>query len=268
MMAATTRDVVPVAGTGLFRRVGLFTRLLILVAAVSLPSFAVTALLVLDLREEWRSHLGTDVLHEARLVSSAVGATTEAARQVMLSVASSRAARALDPACAGQVTLLRRALPAYAFIAVLGADLRPVCGSGPAVAPSDAVLHTARLVLGGDDFVVDRYGVGAESSEPFLGVGLPVQDLDGRVVGVVVAGLSLEEMTRALEAMLAPADRAIARARCWRGCRVATAWWGSRSGRRRASCSASNSRAWPRSRGWTASRGCWASCRRQPRATA
>ena len=209
MMAATTDDVVAAAGTGLFRRVGLFTRLLILVAAVSLPSFAVTALLVFDLREERRSHLGTDMLHEARLVSSAVGATTEAARQVMLSVASSRAARALDPACAGQVTLLHRALPAYAFIAVLGADLRPVCGSGPAVAPSDAVLHTARLVLGGGGFVVDRYGVGAESAGPFLGVGLPVQDLDGRVVGVVVAGLSLEEMTRDLEAMLAPADRAI-----------------------------------------------------------
>ncbi len=208
-MAAITRDVVPAAGTGLFRRAGLFMRLMILVAAVSLPSFAVTALLVLDLREERRSHLGTDALHEARLVSSTVGATTEAARQVMLSVASSRAARALDPACAGQITLLRRALPAYAFITILGGDLRPACSSGPAVAPSDAVLHTARLVLGGGGFVVDRYGVGAESSGPFLGVGLPVQDMDGRVVGVVVAGLSLEEMTRTLEAMLTLAGRGI-----------------------------------------------------------
>jgi C4-dicarboxylate-specific signal transduction histidine kinase len=36
-----------------------------------------------------------------------------------------------------------------------------------------------------------------------------VRAADGRVVGVVVAGLSLEAMTRTVEAMLAPGDRAI-----------------------------------------------------------
>jgi len=208
-MPGITLDAAPAASIGLFRRIGLFTRLLILVGAVSLPSFAVIALLVVDLHEERHSHLGTDALHEAKLVSNAVGSTTETARQLMLSVASTPAARTLDPACAAQVTLLHRALPAYAFIAVLAGDLRPVCGTGPAAAPSDAVLHTARLVLGSGGFVVDRYSVGAESPEPFLSVGLPVRDLDGRVAGVVVAGLSLEQMTRTLEAMLTPADRAI-----------------------------------------------------------
>ncbi len=258
MLATTPDAVVPAAG--LFHRVGLFTRLLILVAAVSLPSFAVIGLLVLDLREERSSHSGKDALHEAELVSNAVGSTTEAARQMMVAVASSRATRALDPACASQVTVLRRTLHAYAFVLVLDGDLRPVCASGQGVAPraatqapgaagepgmaqgpgvvqgpgvaqgagtvegagavegagggggaqaSDAVVHTARLVLGGAEFVVDRYAVGWESAEPFLGLGVPVRAADGRVVGVVVAGLSLEAVTRTVEAMLAPGDRAI-----------------------------------------------------------
>ncbi len=269
-MLATVEDVAS-PSAGLFRRVGLFTRLLILVAAVSLPSFAVIGLLVLDLREERRSHLGTDALHEAELVSNVVAGTTEAARQMMLALASSRGVRALDPSCAGDVALLRATLQAYAFVMVLDAGLRPVCGAGPDVAPapvaaasggaqgargmeraggaqvaggaqaldraqaagsaraseaetsgaaasgteaagagaSAPVLHTARLVLGSGGFVVDRYAVGGDGAAPFLGLGVPVRGLDGRVVGVVVAGLSLEEMTRTLESMAAPGDRAI-----------------------------------------------------------
>ncbi len=245
MLANTPDAVVPAAG--LFRRFGLFTRLLILVAAVSLPSFAVIGLLVLDLREERHSRVGRDALHEAELVSNAVGSTTEAARQMMLAVATSRSARALDPACADQLALLRRTLPAYAFVMVLDGDLRLVCGAGSGesmrdnatqagatqagatqagatqagaarggtaggsggVPVSDAVVHTARLVLGGADFVVDRYAVGGEGAEPFLGLGAAVRAADRRVVGVVVAGLSLEAMTRTVEAMLAPGDRAI-----------------------------------------------------------
>ncbi|MGI3777230.1 MAG: response regulator [Janthinobacterium lividum] len=212
---------VAVPAAGLFRRFGLFTRLLILVAAVSLPSFAVIGLLVLDLREERNSRPGKDALHEAELISNAVGSTTEAARQMMLAVASGQAVRALDPACADQLALLRRTLPAYAFVTVLDGDLRAVCGAGAggaAAAPAgegggarvpDAVAHTARLVLGGADFVVDRYAVGGEGEESFLGLGAAVRAADGRVVGVVVAGLSLEAMARTAEAMLAPGDRAI-----------------------------------------------------------
>ncbi len=270
-MLATVEDAAS-PSAGLFRRVGLFTRLLILVAAVSLPSFAVIGLLVLDLREERRSHLGTDALHEAELVSNVVAGTTEAARQMMLALASSRGVRELDPSCAGHVALLRGTLQAYAFVMVLDAELRPVCGAGPDVAPAPVaaasggaqgprgmeaadgaqvaggaqaaggtqtpggaqaaktaqasgaqasaaqaagaealapVLHTARLVLGSGGFVVDRYAVGADGAAPFLGLGVPVRSLDGRMVGVVVAGLSLEEMTRTLEAMVAPGDRAI-----------------------------------------------------------
>ncbi len=200
----------PRGSAGLFRRIGLFKRLLVLVGAVSLPSFAVIGLLVFDLRQERQDRLGQDVLHDAEVVSAALGSIVEAARQVMLGVASTRAVRSGDSACNQQLSILHQSLHEYAFLIVLDDDLRPLCSTAPAGQPSEAVLHSARVVLAEKRFSVDRYAAGAESGAPFLGLGLPVVAQDGRVIGVVVVGLSLPWLADTLQAMLPHSARTIA----------------------------------------------------------
>src|SRR5206468_3247454 len=103
-------------------RSNLLVRLLILVAAATLPAILVLIYLQHDLRSEGRARLGDEALRQAELLNADMTNVVEGARQLSLAITHFVAVQNGDPACRKSLADLRGDLPTYAMLSVVAED--------------------------------------------------------------------------------------------------------------------------------------------------
>ena len=168
-----------------------------LVAAATLPAFAVLVLLTRELGREQYARERADALAHAQLVDADVLSLVAAARQLAVSIGATRSVATHDPACRQQLLTLQRSLGEYTFLAVLDEDLQLVCSTEATPVATPALLHIARRVLAAQGFAVDHYDRD-DTGAPYLGFGLPVRSAGGAVTGLVLGGIGLDWLGRHL----------------------------------------------------------------------
>jgi len=115
-------DVQAVAARG-----NLLVRLLILVAAATLPAVVVLVYLQHDLRSESRARIGDEALRQAELLNADMTNVVEGARQLSLAITHFAAVQNGDPACRKNLEELRGDLPSYAMLSVVAEDGQVIC---------------------------------------------------------------------------------------------------------------------------------------------
>ncbi len=180
-----------------------------LVVVATLPAFAV----LLSLQHEVRSGR----LNQARdIASQQVILLDQSFNDIMIGVQALLTATAdlpavarLEPGCGGNVLeVLRAALPLYTSVAVLRSDGSLVCNIAPAALPAEFAGQLASLARGPQGFVVGPYAVLA-SDNPVLLVALGFPATDAGPGGAIVAGLSLQWLSRRLQQPLHRPDAGI-----------------------------------------------------------
>ncbi len=182
-------------------RSGLLTRLVVLVAAATLPAFGVLVLLTRDLVHEQEQRRGGAMLAQGRMVAQALADVARGAHDVALTLSLSPDVRRHDPACASLLSSLTAGLPQYGFLLVLDADLQPVCGDDAGRHADVALLDLARQALASGEFVPGRFS--ANGGQPVLDFGVAGPG-GGMAVGggvVVLGGISLAWLDHRLGAI-------------------------------------------------------------------
>lgn len=221
------------SGAGIATSVARMTsvaRLLVPVLCAALPP--ASALVYLHRREarDGRDRLEREVLAQAQLVAVEVGGVLEGARRFLHGEA--RAGRAGAAGCGETLARLDAAAGDYAFVLVLDAGGRPVCGGLPgdagrpdgAAAPSgtavetapgaiaDSVRHAAAEAARHRRFAVGRFGPAGGGVGPYLPVALPAPPRGasggphpgGDHPGVFVLGLKLDRLGERVAALPRP----------------------------------------------------------------
>jgi signal transduction histidine kinase len=172
-------------------------RLLLLVVVCVLPVIAVQIYGETSLRQRRTEQLEQFALRRAELANADVLRTLDEVRVLAAVLGHAGDMRNDDAACARQLGTLQRSLPAYRFLALYGADGRPVCASTSRVTAE--VAKDAAAVPAGHDLQIGRYsniaGVG-----DFLPISVRLPE-DAGESAVLVAGLDLSWLARNLRAV-------------------------------------------------------------------
>ncbi len=174
-------------------RSNLFSRLLILVVAATLPALMVLVFLQQDLRGDRMGRIPGEALQQAELINANVHSVMEGARQLSTAMARFMTVAALDPRCVEHMTEVQADLPSYAALSVRGDAGRLVCSSHPALANATLDQHCWRAgepMLHGEV----RSGLFSPATDR-RGAVLPLcvafSATDGRT-GIIVMELSLD----------------------------------------------------------------------------
>jgi signal transduction histidine kinase/CheY-like chemotaxis protein len=191
-------------------RGNLFTRLLVLVAAATVPAILVLVYLQSGIQDDRARELTADARTEAQMVSSDMLSIVEAARQITLAIREFSSVAHLDPACRVPLTTLDRVLASYDLIAVLDEDGHVVCASVdefPTTA-NDVLRQLNATALASNRFETGIYMPPGPGTGPLLMFSQPFIRAD-RKRGVINVGLSLKWLNEHFEAFERPADSVI-----------------------------------------------------------
>ncbi len=185
-------------------RTNLFSRLLILVLAATMPALLVLFILQQNLRDDREARIPEEAQQQAELINADLRSVMEGARQLGAALARFSSVRNLDPACARHMREVRADLPSYAVISVRDAAGQLVCSSNPALA-SDGVIETCVA----DDMQpgalrVGLFTAGAAAAGPVLPLCVTFGARGGRL-GHVVMELSLAWLAEHVAELRLPA---------------------------------------------------------------
>jgi signal transduction histidine kinase/ActR/RegA family two-component response regulator len=170
----------------------LTTRLMLLVLVCLLPTVTLGVFVQIDERAERKAQLSDLVLRQAELLNGDILSIAQGTRSLLVTAAEFDSVHRLDPRCADRLRAIKRNLPSYAFLALVGSDGAVVCASTPDLGTVTAG-HPAWVL---DALDAEAFGAGRYSTAPGLASGfvpffLPVPaKADGRR-GVLVAALDL-----------------------------------------------------------------------------
>jgi PAS domain S-box-containing protein len=174
----------------------LFTRLILVLALAVLPT-----LLVVGMHEVRRHDDRVDVQRAARAAAQQLAAelrmTAEGAQQLLLGLAEIQAVAELRPEeCDRIVARMHRQFPIYGRIVATDESGVVQCGPGHgrdlSERPHVAQARAAR------SFTVGELTTSAISGKPILPLAFPMIDEDGRIRGVLVAALQIDELNQRL----------------------------------------------------------------------
>jgi signal transduction histidine kinase/ActR/RegA family two-component response regulator len=146
------------------------TRLLALFLLCLLPVIAAEIYTNIDLRSRRQAELGDLAMRQSELASSDMDSLLGGVAQLLRTIAQFPSVRARDPACAADLAALQPQLPAYRFVAVLGADGAVLCSSRPI----EGGIPGERPSWAADLPSVGAFAVGHYTSTPHGGAFLPI----------------------------------------------------------------------------------------------
>jgi signal transduction histidine kinase/CheY-like chemotaxis protein len=197
-------------GRSLVARGNLLFRLLILVAAATLPAVLVLIYLQHDLRSEGRARLGDEALRQAELLNADMTNVVEGARQLSLAITHFVAVQDGDPSCRRNLADLRGDLPSYALLSVVAEDGQVICttdANGPEWANAATIAHVREVIESGN-FDVGTYMPASPEHGAIVPFCEPFTTTAGRHM-VVIVGLSLDWLGQHLGELKRPADSTI-----------------------------------------------------------
>jgi diguanylate cyclase (GGDEF)-like protein/PAS domain S-box-containing protein len=170
-------------------------RLMILAALSVLPSAMLEAWRAAEDRQEILSEVPSRALRQAELAAAEQRRIVEGASQLLTALSMLPIIRDKDAArCGPTMRRLREQFPAYTLIGVAGPDGRIWCSSSgtPDVDVSDSAAF--RRAVEAEGFIVSGYLLGRSTGRRVLSFSMPIHDRDGRLAGVLTAGLDLERL--------------------------------------------------------------------------
>ena len=191
-------------------RSNLLIRLLILVAAATLPAVLVLIYLQHDLRSEGRARLGDEALRQAELLNADMTNIVEGARQLSVAITHFAAVQNGDPSCRKNLADLRGDLPSYAMLSVVAEDGQIICSTdinGPEWANAATIAHVREVIESGN-FDVGLYMPASPDHGAIVPFCLPFTTAAGRHM-VVIVGLSVDWLGQLLGELKRPADSTI-----------------------------------------------------------
>jgi signal transduction histidine kinase/CheY-like chemotaxis protein len=191
-------------------RGNLLLRLLILVAAATLPAVVVLVYLQRDLRSESRARLGEEALRQAELLNADMTNVVESARQLSVAITHFAAVQNGDPTCRKNLADLRGDLPTYAMLSIVAEDGQVICTTevdAPQWANAATIAH-AREVIASGAFDVGVYMPPTPERGAIVPFCLPFTTTTGRHA-IVMVGLSVDWLAQHLGELKRPADSTI-----------------------------------------------------------
>ena len=183
----------------------LTTRILLLVLLALVPALAIQGYNEYALRRFRDAAIRADALATARSVAQTLAQVSDAVHQALDFASEDAAIEARDPA--GCTAYLRRAaerMPNVLVLALAEADGRVVCNSRGAAAGSYtmAARDYHRLALERRGFAMGGYARGMATDRDSVHFAQPLFDAEGRVLGVLSAGIDLEWLAARLRQTL------------------------------------------------------------------
>jgi hypothetical protein len=171
--------------------IGWTVRLLLLVVLAILPIIAIQAWHERELRSERGEVIRERVVYRAQQLAAEIGELREGARQLLLAMAQLEAVKLRQPeACSALLGTLRSRYPSYSLLAAADAEGRIFCASGQTVA-SIADQSFFRRTIAHDGLAVGNYWVDPANGQKMINFAQQLNDSNGRLAGVIFAGLDL-----------------------------------------------------------------------------
>lgn len=171
--------------------VGSTVRLLLLVVLATLPMIAIQAWHERELRGERGEVIRERVVYRVQQLAADVGELREGARQLLLAIAQLEAVKLRQPeACSALLAKLRSRYPNYSVLAAADAGGRVFCASGETAASVTNQPFFTRAIAH-DGLTVGNYWVDPASGQKMINFAQQFDDGNGRLAGVIFAGLDL-----------------------------------------------------------------------------
>lgn len=184
----------------------LTSRLILLALIALLPAVAVQAYNAFELRRDREAEVRERALEQAYLAASEIDRILEGIRSLLIAVSTASSIRELDQSrCVPYLAALLPRVPHLASISAIDADGRIRCRQ---VLPDRETFVSDRAyfaeAMQGGEFIIGDYTVGRVSGGPVLPLAVPLRDAAGATIGIVVAALDLNWLTRNIERGFAP----------------------------------------------------------------
>jgi signal transduction histidine kinase len=174
--------------------VTILSRLFVLVAVALLPAIAIQAYNEMDLRRDRQVEVENQALSLAKLAAAEQQQIVQGIRQVLIAMSELPSIKTRDSqACDAYLASMKRRFPA--FITFLVTDMKgwSFCDTNSDHRPISIVArpYFANILKTGK-FSVGEYSAGLSTGLKVIQFALPFYGDDGRMGGVIVAGLSLD----------------------------------------------------------------------------
>ena len=173
-----------------------------------IPAGIVQVLLERDARQERTEQLGEQAMRFTRLVAQQQNSTIEAARQMLSSMTSHDAVRALRPSpeCDAFLERIVAANPRYLTASIFDRQGRSICHAHEATRSFDVSDRPYfQRVMRENSFQVGEFAVGRASGRRSLHLAAPLSDAAGQPAAVILLALSLDWLVADLQRMPLPA---------------------------------------------------------------
>jgi hypothetical protein len=164
------------------------------------------------LRNERQGVIRQQVVHRVKQLAAEIGELREGARQMLLVIAQLEAIKLREPeACRTLLAKLKSHYPNYSQLAAADTDGRIFCASGPTAASvADQPFFTRAMAH--DGLAVGNYWVDPTTGQKMIHFAEQFDDSNGRLAGVVFAGLDLAWLSEHLKenGLLATSSKLIA----------------------------------------------------------
>jgi hypothetical protein len=192
--------------------VTILSRLFVLVAVALLPAIAIQAYNEFDLRRARQIEVQNQALGLARLAAAEQQQIVQGIRQVLVAMSELPSIKTRDSqAYNAYLATMHQRFPA--FITILVTDLKGVsfCDTNSDHKPisiAERVYFVSVLKTG--TFTVGEFSAGLSTGRRVIQFALPIYGDDGRMNGIIVAGLSLDWLADYIAQKGTPAGAALA----------------------------------------------------------
>ena len=190
----------------------ILSRLFLLVAVALLPAIAIQAYNEFDLRRARQVEVQNQALSLAKLAAAEQQQIVQGIRQVLIAMSELPAIKARDSqACNAYLAAMQRRFPAFVTFLVTDLNGRSFCDTNSDHRPITiaARAYFANILKTGA-FTVGEYSAGLSTGRKVIQFALPFYGDDGRMGGVIVAGLSLDWLADYIARKGIPAGAALA----------------------------------------------------------
>jgi len=188
---ADTRPAKPKQGSRL-QRMSLTARLFLLVSIAVLPAIGIQAYNEYDLREAREADIRQRVVQITKQFGEEMGELREGARQLLLALAQLPAVKAKSAeSCTTLLAALEPTFANYNLLGAADAEGRVFCASRPGFLTSVADQVFFQRAMAHDGLAVGNYWADPASGKKAIHFAHRFYDSEGRVAGLVFAGLDL-----------------------------------------------------------------------------
>ena len=172
----------------------ILSRLFLLVAVALLPAIAIQAYNEFDLRRVRQVEVQNQALRLAKLAAAEQQQIVQGIRQVLVALSELPSIKARDSqACNAYLAAMKPRFPAFLTFIVTDLDGQPFCNTNNdhrAVNVASRAYFASAVKTGA--FTVGEFSIGRSIPRKVIQFALPFYGDDGRMGGVIVAGLSLD----------------------------------------------------------------------------